>query len=227
MQSEFESEGKCIYCTEIVASHEIKKHLEKHLKDLEKQSKSVKNETFCHVEVVSNEMFLHLLVKGNAKMKEIDNFLKAIWLDCCGHMSGFYHKNFKIKKTDLVEDIFSPKVKIKYDYDYGSTTTLTLIAHKQYQLEGKKNLILLSRNEPLKILCSICKKKSATCLCSTCLWEIDAYFCENCSEKHSSECSDFEDYANMPVVNSPRMGECGYEGGEIDKERDGVYLKRK
>lgn len=60
MQSEFESGGKCIYCTEIVASHEIKKHLEKHLKDLEKQSKSVKNETFCHVEVVSNEMFLHL-----------------------------------------------------------------------------------------------------------------------------------------------------------------------
>ena len=25
------------------------------------------------------------------------------------------------------------------------------------------------------------------------------------------------------VVNSPRMGECGYEGGSIDLERDGVY----
>ena len=30
-------------------------------------------------------------------------------------------------------------------------------------------------------------------------------------------------YSCMPVVNSPRMGECGYTGGSIDLERDGVY----
>jgi hypothetical protein len=29
----------------------------------------------------------------------------------------------------------------------------------------------------------------------------------------------------MPIVNSPRMGVCGYEGGTIDKERDGIYGK--
>lgn len=227
MKSELESEGKCIYCGDFFSSFEIKKHLESHLKKIVKQTKVNEPVNFCHVEVVSDDMFLHLLVKGEAKMKEIDNFLRAIWLDCCGHMSGFYHKNFKIKKTDLVEDIFTPKVKIKYDYDYGSTTTLTLIGHKHYQMDEKKNLILLSRNEPLKILCDICKKKPATCLCSVCLWESEASFCEECSEKHSSKCDDFGDYASMPVVNSPRMGVCGYEGGIIDKERDGVYRKIK
>jgi hypothetical protein len=30
----------------------------------------------------------------------------------------------------------------------------------------------------------------------------------------------------MPIVNSPRMGECGYEGGRIDKKRDGVFEKK-
>ena len=39
-------------------------------------------------------------------------------------------------------------------------------------------------------------------------------------EELKSECSDFDDYASMPVVNSPRMGVCGYEGGSIDLERD-------
>ena len=46
---------------------------------------------------------------------------------------------------------------------------------------------------------------------------------EKYSAKHSEICDDFEDYAEMPVVNSPRMGECGYSGGEIDTERDGPY----
>jgi hypothetical protein len=37
------------------------------------------------------------------------------------------------------------------------------------------------------------------------------------------KCSDFDDYAAMPIVNSPRAGVCGYTGGTIDKERDGAY----
>lgn len=44
-------------------------------------------------------------------------------------------------------------------------------------------------------------------------------------EKHTEECEDFNDYAQMPVVNSPRMGECGYDGGTIDLERDKPYRK--
>lgn len=47
-------------------------------------------------------------------------------------------------------------------------------------------------------------------------------FCEKCAEKHGKKCDDFADYAGMPVVNSPRCGVCGYEGGIIDLERDGV-----
>ena len=33
-----------------------------------------------------------------------------------------------------------------------------------------------------------------------------------------------DEYASMPVVNSPRMGVCAYEGGIIDKERDGIFV---
>ncbi|NTW33223.1 MAG: hypothetical protein HGB12_11480 [Bacteroidetes bacterium] len=43
---------------------------------------------------------------------------------------------------------------------------------------------------------------------------------------HKKKCADFDDFARMPVVNSARMGACGYEGVVIDIERDGVYKKK-
>ena len=48
-------------------------------------------------------------------------------------------------------------------------------------------------------------------------------YCEKCKKKPEKTCED-ADYSMMSVVNSPRMGECGYEGGSIDTERDGVYV---
>lgn len=50
----------------------------------------------------------------------------------------------------------------------------------------------------------------------------EANFCEKCAKKHAQQCEDFEDYSAMLIVNSPRMGVCGYEGGTIDLERDGI-----
>jgi hypothetical protein len=56
------------------------------------------------------------------------------------------------------------------------------------------------------------------------MYEEDAGFCDKCAEKHAKKCADFEDYASLPIVNSPRMGVCGYMGGTIDTERDGVFV---
>jgi len=74
-------------------------------------------------------------------------------------------------------------------------------------------------------MCTSCKKKPAINICVVCCYEEMAFFCEKCSVIHAETCEDFADYAEMPVVNSPRMGECGYTGGRIDTKRDGVYKK--
>lgn len=226
MELELVSEGKCLYCEELLLQKEIGKHLAKHFAQMEKESVGKNPSNYVHVEVEVEEMFLHILVKGDAKMKIIDKFLREIWLECCGHMSEFRHKNFKIKMKDLVEDIFQPRIKIFHDYDFGTTTRVLLKAHKQYQLSLKEKIILLSRNEPLKFMCSECKKKPALSLCAVCWYDETPFFCEKCGEKHAETCEDFADYAEMPIVNSPRMGQCGYTGGIIDLERDGVYKKK-
>jgi hypothetical protein len=217
------SEGKCIYCNETFSQKEITKHLASHLAQMEKDAKLKLSKIYCHVEVEAGEMFLHLLVKGTAKMKVIDNFLRSIWLECCGHLSAFRHKDFKPSMSSLVEDIFAPKIKLQHDYDFGTTTTIALVARKHYKLLLKEDIILLSRNEPLKLLCAICKKNPASTLCSICRWDSYAFFCNECEKIHEDSCNDFEDYAKMDVVNSPRMGECGYDGGRIDKSRDGYF----
>jgi len=223
MAEELTSEGKCLYCEQLLSQKEITKHLAKHLADKEKTAVGLKTQTYCHIVVEADIMFLHLLVKGSAKIETIDSFLRNIWLECCGHLSGFRSGREEISMNSKVKEVFEPKLKIIYDYDFGTTTRLFLKGLKYYQLNETKNIILLARNEPLKIICSTCKKAPAVSMCSVCNWQTDAYFCEKCGKKHEKECDDFADYSEMPVVNSPRMGECGYEGGSIDLERDGVY----
>jgi len=225
MEQELKSEGRCLYCNKIFSQKEIGKHLATHLAEMEKSISGKTAQTYCHIVVDAGEMFLHLLVKGNEKMKVIDNFLKDIWLECCGHLSNFGHKDFKIGMNQEVMDVFETRVKIYHDYDYGDTTRVFLKGLKNYELNLKEKVILLSRNEPLKIMCKICKKEPAVNICVACAWDTDSFFCESCSEKHEEVCEDFGDYGCMPVVNSPRMGVCGYEGGVIDTERDGVYKK--
>jgi len=223
MTEELKSEGRCIYCNQMFSQKEIGKHLAKHLVEMEKKDADKTMNFYYHIEVQVAELFLHLLVRGDATMKIIDDFLREIWLECCGHMSEFGHKNFRISKRDRVEDIFAPRVKNFHDYDFGSTTRVFLKGLKSYRFSLKGSIILLSRNEPLKLLCNMCKKNPAVNLCATCSWEEDAFYCEACSGKHAKVCEDFADYSSMPVVNSPRMGVCGYMGGSIDLERDGGY----
>ena len=225
MEEEFKSEGKCLFCESKFPQKEIGKHLGTHLTKMEKEDAGDTQKKFCHIEVEAAEMFLHLLVRGNLTMKSIDRYLRKIWLDCCGHLSNFGHKNYRISTKERVEDVFQPRVKIFHDYDYGTTTRVFLRARKHYSLNLSEDIILLSRNEPLKLMCVTCRRKPAINICSVCLWDDYAFFCEKCSANHSEICADFEDYAEMPVVNSPRMGECGYSGGEIDTERDGPYRK--
>ncbi|MDQ3022347.1 MAG: hypothetical protein M3R36_17525 [Bacteroidota bacterium] len=223
MEEEIKSEGKCIYCGETFSQKEISNHLKKHLKEIEKDIPSESENSF-HLCIHDGKMFLHVLVNGNASFKTLDTFLRKIWLDCCGHLSNFHHKTFKIGMSKKFNEVLSPQLKFEHEYDYGSTTYLSVNVLGKYNVTTNNDIMLLSRNEPLKIMCSICKKRPASIICLVHLEdEGKGYYCEDCEDSHTEECEDFNDYAIAPLVNSPRMGVCGYEGGIIDKDRDGAY----
>jgi hypothetical protein len=66
---------------------------------------------------------------------------------------------------------------------------------------------ILARNEAPDIPCDECAKSSAVLICTGCQWEGAGWLCQNCAEDH--EC---DEEMFLPVVNSPRTGECGYTG---------------
>ena len=246
MQEELKSEGKCLFCGEMIPQAEIFKHLSTHLKETAKTGKPGLS-FLVKVELPKKwgktPYFLSLWVDGNATLQTIDTFLRNIWLDCCGHMSAFSLPRKKSsKKLDLIslahlvdedsefpgeismdkkaKDVFSKGLVLAYEYDFGSTTELEVSVEGEFPAKADQKIVLLSRNEPLKITCSICKKEPATQICTVCMYDTNPVFCDKCAKKHAKTCEDFNDYASMPVVNSPRMGVCGYTGGSIDLERD-------
>lgn len=67
---------------------------------------------------------------------------------------------------------------------------------------------LLSRNDDPVWACEVCES-DATQVCTFCMYEkANPFYCETHAEDHDCE----EEEMVLPVVNSPRMGMCGYTG---------------
>ena len=104
-------------------------------------------------------------------------------------------------------DILGLGMKFYHEYDFGTTTELTLRVVSELEGEAKsKSIRLLARNDPPSIVCESCGK-IATQLCAECIWAGKGWLCDECAQEH--ECG--EDML-LPVVNSPRVGMCGYTG---------------
>lgn len=227
------SEGKCVYCDKVYAANSIGRHLGSHLKKKEKEAPS-KGKSY-HLKIKSGSLyFLHLLIYQDISLGELDRFLRGIWLECCGHMSEFTVKKSRplksiwgiripsspvsLDKGSLAGQVFEKGLKIKYEYDFGSTTDLEIQVSNEYNVQEAQGITLLSRNEPLAILCDSCGEPAIS-MCTE--WQCtESYFCRKCEKAHAKSCSTFKEYSKSALFNSPRVGVCGYFGGRIDKERD-------
>jgi len=100
-----------------------------------------------------------------------------------------------------------PGEKGTYDYDFGSTTRLSIErTGARDGRTGKQSVRLLVRNDPLTWTCGVCGKR-ATLVC--CAHELDSSPFVCAAHENDHPCSDA---TFLPVVNSPRMGVCGYTG---------------
>lgn len=255
------SEGKCLFCDKTFAKAGMSKHLKKHLElmpvDTKRLSYLLKVET--PKKWGASPYFLYLWVSNKATINDVDNFLRSIWLECCGHLSSFkdvankprrvgmfsFFEEMELEEQDKTKEleryradmygeiamnkkvstVFYQNQVLEYEYDFGSTTKLMITVIDVIPTVNDIKITLLSRNEPPEIMCETCKKEPATNICIAHGWDEDSLFCPKCAKKHAKECDDFTDYADMPVVNSPRMGVCAYDGGKIDKERDGIFKR--
>lgn len=167
-------------------------------------------------------------MKASATLEKLDDFLRMKWLECCSHLSAFeiggvsynvlpdssgglfpgdpVERNMKIK----LEDVLDLGERFDHIYDFGTSTELKLRVadEREGHLPGRQSLRLLSQNEAPVWECEVCGKE-AEWICTYCMYEQqNPFYCEAHADDH--DCGEPE--MILPVVNSPRMGECGYEG---------------
>ncbi len=205
----------CLLCRSKYAGTGMTKHLQSCLpKSLENQRKSqkLKSQPFFHILVkgyYSPEYWLHLKVASNSRLEDLDQFLRNIWLECCGHLSAFSYQRSELAMGQKLKDMFTPGMELLHEYDFGTTTELLVKVLGEYEGPMEKNnpVQILSRNEAPEIPCDECGKAPAVEICTECEWEGGGWLCQSCAEDH--ECSE---EMFLPVVNSPRTGVCGYAG---------------
>lgn len=156
----------------------------------------------------------------------LDAFLRGIWLECCGHLSMFSIPPFRYSSSASGTGLFGRRsterdMRVRlgeafrrdgqeatYDYDFGSTTRLTVErSGARAGRIGKEPVRLPARNAPPPWTWGVCGAP-ATLVC--CVHEADnssPFVCAAHEPDH--ECADA---IFLPVVNSPRMGVCGYAG---------------
>ncbi|MGH9895377.1 MAG: hypothetical protein ACREA0_26010 [bacterium] len=124
-------------------------------------------------------------------------------------MSAFYVGKAEPGMASTVAAVFHPKgIKFRYEYDFGTTTTLTgQVLGNRHGSIGRSPVRLLARNDPLVWSCAECKA-SATTVCPFCIDSDACLFCD----AHATDHEHAEEEVYLPVVDSPRMGVCGYTG---------------
>jgi hypothetical protein len=229
MAKKLQTSGVCQICQGVFSKASMSRHLAKCLAAHQDSGTAVskrspKKVRQFHIIVQGKhnpQYWLHLEMPATAALADLDQFLRNIWLECCGHLSAFKiaGAQFSVQTAAEAGDpwfappwpeynmhvavgkVFRPGLKFSYEYDFGSTTHLELrVVGEREGTLAKGQVKLLARNEPPQILCESCKKPAAW----VDVYEGEGWLCE--------ECLDNRDEGVLPVVNSPRVGVCGYTG---------------
>ena len=221
--------GNCQFCGKDYTRWGMSRHLKtcaERASAIESDAKGAgKRQKIFHLlieDVWSSDYWLHLEIAGQATLDQLDIYLRAIWLECCGHLSHFlingiyYEREIEIewaigetrRMSTQIASAFELETQAEYKYDFGTPTELLIsaLAVRSGIWTGKP-IRMLARNNAPTMKCMACFKKPEW-ICIECLYENRP--CLVC-DRHVNEHSHVDDMI-LPVVNSPRIGMCGYEG---------------
>jgi len=221
MANRKQSKGECIYCARRMTRGGMAKHLrscaQREVAIKAFNDKPGKDDRLFHLQVQDawgGDYWLHLEMVGSASLAELDDYLRAIWLECCGHLSQFSVGGWggeEIPFEKKASRVLEPGLELIHIYDFGtsSETLVKVVDERQGKPTTPHPLVLMARNEPPKFVCMQCKRE-AKWLCMECVYENEASgtLCDQHATTHPHD-----DYGEpLPIVNSPRMGMCGYDG---------------
>ena len=187
--------AQCNLCGEGKSATQMGNHIAQEMESVQRTQRwneAVADlKSFLHLEIQhqhAKHFWMHLLVQHQTTLGQLDAFLRAAWLECCGHLSRFdFHgltaSSPGTKKTSLLEfddddddyddddgeplidwdthaiRAMPPGMTGTHEYDFGSTTTLDITSHRSVRLAMEGNILLIARNAP--VACDVCEKERA------------------------------------------------------------------
>ena len=199
------SKKNCQFCNIKFGTNAFKEHIADCICNSQNNKSGYLIEFISHSGILGKEYIMYAIFGTKCKFSHIDEFLKKRWCECCGHLSTLDKIVFLENEMAMTEIKFNILIskhvnvdQFRYQYDMGSTTTIFFrIVKKLDGIETNTNIELLYHNEPYKLKCK-CKKEALY------IYEGEK-LCEECKEDvDEPECA-------LSIVNSPRVGMCGYE----------------
>jgi len=159
--------------------------------------------------------WMHLEVCDSTTLRQLDIFLRSVWLESFDHMSCFNIDGIRYKSptnTDFADNsketmnhtlgsLVAPGQSFSYEYDFGSTTYLRLqVVDVWTRASEDPDINILARNQPPDWRCRVCGKPATAIEPTSFGITLDAFYCDACAEK-----TDDPDCLAM-LENSPRLG---------------------
>jgi hypothetical protein len=216
-----QSRGKCTFCGRDMTKGGLTKHLSTCSQRQEAigaaNEETDRKEVLYHLlvrDAYQSDFWLHLEMTGSATLEDLDTYLRAIWLECCGHMSRFSFGGWAgedISKGTGADRIFRPGVELTHIYDFGtsSETLIKVVGVREGNPLSRYPIALMARNDPPEVTCMECDQP-ASWLCIECVYDLGetGMLCDEHVVRHPHD-----DYGEpVSLVNSPRVGMCGYRG---------------
>ena len=161
-----------------------------------------------------SNFWMYLAEKKDGSLRQLDQFLRDVWVECCGHLSLFCFedtvyscncrempgRSMNAKLMSILEEGMS----FRYEYDMGSPTELLVEVVGTIRMPHRREKVFpLARNFMPKYKCVRCGRRGEL-VSRMDMGPIEkGVFCARCAQKEDIE-------GLLPLVNSPRTGICGY-----------------
>ena len=181
-----QNKGTCVFCEKAYAKGGMTRHLPSCAARQTAIAQAKGQDTQIFHLVVEGlydpAYWLHLETPATITLKTLDEYLRDISLECCGHLSAFIING--LQYTQMFPDrmpyersmnkklgfIFAPGLDMEYVYDFGSSTELKIRVLSERVGPGlKRGVYQMARNEAPLFPCEICGKP-ATDVCVMCAW---------------------------------------------------------
>ncbi len=170
------SKGKCYYCNNIYTKSGMTRHLNSCAAKREIIGKSLTGDLsldqgYFALKIQDDDRedyWMQILIRADATLKTLDDFLRGIWMECCGHTSCFdigwytFESGIADEASQEMDEfdrifgmdirlsrLFSPDSEAAYTYDYKTSSRLSLKVMEYVEAATGLGVVeIMARNLP-------------------------------------------------------------------------------